>query len=111
QLKTTLEEFSAQQELVAAISTRLVPTRKFFSALVNAPVPSPGIPALVIKADAITAGSIDAVVRQLREIEDKVDNGDERNWEILRVRFVMVAGETRLLPDLNITQDGFIPCD
>ena len=113
QLKTTLEEFNAQEELGAAISTRLVPTRKFFSAFVSNAVPRASLPALIVSPDAITPGSIDAVVRQLREIEDKVDNGnrdkdDERNWDLLRERSDIIPAEKRLLRETSKSQDGFI---
>jgi CDP-alcohol phosphatidyltransferase len=112
QLKT-LEEFKAQQDLVAAISTRLVPTRNFFSALANSVVSRASTPALIMNANAITTESIDEVEHQLREIEDKIDNanrenGADRNWGFLRERSDIVPAEKRLLREMSKLQDGFI---
>ena len=113
QLHTTLEEFNAKAGLIAAISTRLVPARDFFSALVSNLIPRASMPGLIVTLDAMTAGSIDKVEHQLWEIEEKIDkanrkNGEELTWGFLRERSDIVPAEKRLLRESSKSQDGFI---
>jgi CDP-alcohol phosphatidyltransferase len=107
-LNTTLAEFSAHSRPIAVISTRLVPARNFFPAL--AEKKAANLPALVVPADLVVSGSIAEVERELRTIEDKIQNGGTEPWPgcLLRERSDIAAAEKRLLRGVSKSQDGFI---
>ena len=108
-LHATLGELNSQPGLVAVISTRIVPARSFFQALINNADPIVNMPAIVVSSDQITPGSIESIECQLRQIEDTMDSGNrKRNFCFVRGRSDVVRAEKALLRETSKSQDGFI---